>query len=168
MGKIGSRRLATYAVDVLRKHQDGRNWGDGPFETRTWRYLGSGIARAAYLHKPTGVVYKVTHTTDVYDVSQAEQESALFEALRKRGSEVVPTTSVHRSRGHVVTVAPYLPTDTRRYNAGLASDPRIGEIKALIGDATRGNVGFDKDGKAWILDGGCPTTHADRLMEAKA
>lgn len=74
---IGTRALAELA----------RSFGEEEVSTDEWEYLGSGCYRNAYLHKPTGVVYKVQRNGAVGMGNVGEYNTA--ERLREKQWEHV-------------------------------------------------------------------------------
>lgn len=120
-----------------------------------FRYLATGEHRAAYLHEPTGIVYKVG-----YD-SVNEYEHETLSKLRAAGHDHAPPTGLHsvevtdytdcawglepKERTWVVLAMPYLPED--------GSVPHKDVWLPGMVDLNPANV-HANGGKLWLIDAG--------------
>lgn len=120
-----------------------------------FRHLGTGEHRAAYLHEPTAVVYKIGYD----EVNRYEHQT--LAKLRADGHDHAPATSLHdvhvtdytdcqwglepRERDVVVIAMPYLPED--------GSVPHKGVWLPGMVDLNPSNI-HANGGRLWLIDAG--------------
>ena len=98
MPTIGSRRHASMALDI----------DNGTYRDSEWKAVASGSMRSVFLHKPTGVVYKVERwAQEDYD-NASEWKHA--KALRRLAWErvYIPKVSLFRLPGGPVLAMEYI------------------------------------------------------------
>lgn len=145
---IGSRKYAARALSI---HNGERDCG------RDFSRIGSGSMRDCYLHKPTGVVYKV-QTWDYEDYTNSTELRNARTLRRRQFTHVyIPKTSGFTIDGSLVLAMEHIKGSMGREVSRSAYKPLRQELYKLGFEDMHGdNFIFTTDGKIAPVDMGSP------------
>ena len=162
MAIIGNRRHAAFAYGMAREHFD---------PTEGWEKT-SGGCRKVYIHKPSGVVYKVDHSKTNPEHYRWGYDNAAELAVGQRlgrktrandywwGAYVrIPKVSGFTINGEIVIAMQYI---AEASGEGISREAANELLSLGMGDMHSGNFIVDVDGVIWPIDLGSPVSKRSR------